>query len=494
MSKNLNPNGIAQSVTPIFSVEQKTGINMIPIFDSSIREKRIQPHKSILLKVFVNNIPVEIENISDSGMAFASESTFIQNENSELRIEFSGDQHLLLKGKVVWTRQINGRSLNGFQFSQEYLPEGFLEALDRTQLIKINIQDNLKIFTSLDNDFKNLTFEIKNYLEITKDSLDRLEEEILVYSENVRNSYREVIKSNFESDFVGMLKDYSKKLDGIFSKMENSEIRKYHTDFFRSQVGKYYTNNPFIGRALRKPRGYSGDFEMMNQIYRDNFEGRTFFEMLMHKYGINESSSLSVKYRRKYFVNHILEFSSKHSVFNVCSVACGPAKEVVDFLNIISVPDSEKYNFYLLDQDIEALLSAKRNIYEVIMRRGLKTKVEFLPVSVKDVLEGSPDIKKLSHIGFHFMYTAGLYDYLSQPVAKMLTTNLLSWLTPESMMIIGNFHPSNPTKTISELVADWKLIHRNDEEMLDLVQKDKVKNVRLHKDDQNIDIFLEIVV
>src|SRR3954464_5883429 len=33
--------------------------------------------------------------------------------------------------------------------------------------------------------------------------------------------------------------------------------------------------SPFLRRALQKPLGYAGDFEMMNMLYRDPWEGET---------------------------------------------------------------------------------------------------------------------------------------------------------------------------------------------------------------------------
>jgi hypothetical protein len=106
-------------------------------------------------------------------------------------------------------------------------------------------------------------------------------------------------------------------------------------------------------------------------------------------------------------------------------------------------------------------------------------------------LEGAEEAQILEHFNFDMMYSAGLYDYLYQPVAQVLT-QILCKSVKEGLVIIGNFHPSNPTKTISELVADWRLIHRTEADMMDLVPDSSVKSKVLHKDDLGIDLFLEI--
>ena len=99
--------------------------------------------------------------------------------------------------------------------------------------------------------------------------------------------------------------------------------------------------------------------------------------------------------------------------------------------------------------------------------------------------------KKHNLGSFDVTYAAGLYDYLYQPVAQVLT-QIMCKSVRNGMVIIGNFHPSNPTKTISELVADWRLIHRSDADMIDLIPNASVKSKVLHKDPLGIDLFLEI--
>ena len=459
-----------------------------------VRERRLDNANHLNLQLFVNNFPCLLKNISDTGMAFTCEEDFEVHTEGMVKIVFSSEQKIEFKGRFVWKREEGTQTIYGFHFNYQYLPEGFLEALDKMTDIKENLDKALLHFTGLDLVFKQITFDIKFFLETTKAQLDHLENEILVQSENVRNAYREVIKSNFEITFVEKLKSFSKSLDQIFSQFKDKEVKRRHIEFFRSQVGIYYTQNPFIGRALRKPRGYAGDFEMMNQIYRSGFEGRTFFEMLMHRYGVMENSSQSVKYRRDYLVRKIFEQSKGKKQFSFCSLACGPAKEVIKFLQEVNVEESAKYTIALLDQDVEALLNAKRNVYEQVLARNLKCQIYFLPISVKQILEQHEESQVVSKIQFDLIYTAGLYDYLAQPVAQLLTRHLLSWLKPGSEMIIGNFHPGNPTKTISELVADWKLIHRSEEDMMNLISLEKVASSHLHRDQEGIDLFLEIKV
>ncbi|MBN8537055.1 MAG: PilZ domain-containing protein [Deltaproteobacteria bacterium] len=468
-------------------------LKKIPLFQN-VKEKRFNSLATSNIRLTVQNSDCRIHNISDSGAAFWCKQDFHEQLETVFSLSLSEESPLELKGRILWKRKEDQGFLYGFHFNSQYLPEGFLEAIDKLDFVKEKLNQDLKSYDLVSNDFKILTFEIKNFLGSIKQTLDQLESEIRVCSEGTRNSYKEVLKAKLEPDFVSTLKKFSKRLDLIFSQVTEKELRKNYIHFFRNEVGAYYTQNPFIGRALRKPLGYAGDFEMMNQIYRDSYEGNSFFEILMHRYGINESSSLSVKFRKKYLSDKILSLSKEKSQFTFGSIASGPAHEILQFLDQVPVNESEKYRIVLVDQDVEALLNSKRSIYDKIISRNLKCKTFFLPISVKHILESTEETQLFKEFKFDLLYSAGLYDYLTQPVAQILTYHLSLSLKQEGTMIIGNFHPNNPTKTISELVADWRLIHRSEDEMIQLTQLLNFKEYRLHKDDQEIDLFLEVTM
>ena len=39
------------------------------------------------------------------------------------------------------------------------------------------------------------------------------------------------------------------------------------------------------------------------------------------------------------------------------------------------------------------------------------------------------------------------------------------YLAPGGKVILGNFHTRNPDRALMDLVLDWKLIHRSEEDM-----------------------------
>lgn len=464
-------------------------------FPESVRSKRYgEISNRLQLDFEIGQFRFKVLNISESGAAIVGPSGLSKDEIHSFRC-VSGS-HQLENGtcRLAWSRPADdGLTMYGVAFASGHLREGFIEALDHFANLGAQVEESVSLHARLDEEFVILTQRVKAYLTTTKKYVDELEERISIYSLGAKEAYDRAMELQFEPVFVDRLKSFGRDLDKYLCKVTDKALRKICVDYFRNEVGQFYTASAFIGRANRKPQGYAGDYEMMNQIYRNSFEGGSLFSKLMHKYGINEHSSLSVRYRKNYLIDKITTLSAPKEQFFVGSLACGPAREVVDFLKQVDPAVSSKYTFVLMDQDMDALLNAKRNISDVILARGLKCETIFAPLSVRSVLEQTEESQFLQNVKFDFLYTAGLYDYLTQPVAKALSMTLFESVKPGGMFIIGNFHPDNPTKTISELVADWRLIHRSDDQMLDLVPDHMAASKKLHYDDQKIDLFLESV-
>ena len=116
--------------------------------------------------------------------------------------------------------------------------------------------------------------------------------------------------------------------------------------------------------------------------------------------------------------------------------------------------------------------------------------VQYCPITVGNIIRREEILSELK-LPVDFVYSAGLFDYLSQPVAKTLVERLSGWLKSDGQMIIGNFNYGYP-QTISDFTGDWKLICRSDDEMLDLTKGIDAGRVDLSRDEVGIETFLEI--
>ncbi len=93
---------------------------------------------------------------------------------------------------------------------------------------------------------------------------------------------------------------------------------------------------------------------------------------------------------------------------------------------------------------------------------------------------------------FHFIYSMGLFDYLSTPVAKAIINKLYQLLMPGGKLVVGNFHVSNPSKHFMEYWGDWHLIHRTEQEFKNLLSKSSAAEISVIFEDSGSQMFLDI--
>jgi hypothetical protein len=116
-------------------------------------EKRGIPHHPLRIsKYMVEGNPCQIKNISDTGAAFWSEIDLPESRESVFALAISDNAPLNLKGRIIWKRVEEGGFLYGFHFNHVYLPEGFLEAIDKVDLIKETLQQGLSLYTQVGSD------------------------------------------------------------------------------------------------------------------------------------------------------------------------------------------------------------------------------------------------------------------------------------------------------------------------------------------------------
>lgn len=259
----------------------------------------------------------------------------------------------------------------------------------------------------------------------------------------------------------------------------------YH-QLFAEEASPRFEAGDFPRRAINKPRGYAGDYEMMNQLYRGGYEGIDLYGRIINYYVANEAAGSSVRFRRDYFLRHFGELFEHFSRPAVLSVACGPAVEIQEFCRRSSAKELERVAFTLFDLDREALEHAQTKIFEVAMKGNKTVNVEFINASVKAFLSSQVELKKR----FEFIYSAGLFDYLDNLTSASLVRHFSRMLSPGGRLVIGNFTKANPTKAFCHLILNWNLVHKTEEEITSWAEGIDDCDLSLDFDPQRINAFL----
>jgi hypothetical protein len=121
----------------------------------------------------------------------------------------------------------------------------------------------------------------------------------------------------------------------------------------------------------------------------------------------------------------------------------------------------------LMDQDKGALETALGHFTRVGAMPA--TRHEALRLWCGSVLELLRNRSELTRASQDFIYSIGLYDYLTERFARTLTTKLWDGLAPGGLLTLGNFNARHPMHHFTESALDWYLIYREPEDLLRLV-------------------------
>lgn len=269
--------------------------------------------------------------------------------------------------------------------------------------------------------------------------------------------------------------------------LTESDWKEYvRSEVSSSKIRQFAHLCPLTRRNYEKPRGYAGDAVMMDLIYGLSKEvvAAELDELgeEVYRYTSGSPACRAVRYRRKLLSKYIdaaCAESGKNT--NILSLACGHLREAEIAKELAAKNFS---SFIAFDQDAESL--------KVVADDYGKYGVKATQGSVKNIITGR---KKFESGSYDLVYSAGLYDYLSQDVAIRLTRNILEAVRPGGKLLLANFLPNIPDVGYMESLMDWWLIYRSDEEMKELTSElgDKIRGCTLfHDPDDNI-VFLEIV-
>jgi extracellular factor (EF) 3-hydroxypalmitic acid methyl ester biosynthesis protein len=341
-------------------------------------------------------------------------------------------------------------------------------------------------------EFKEFTANLTYDLNVYKNLFDQIDDEIDTEQDEVKKIIQKAIIESEGRKFMSFLDEKLDELQNLVSDYSIEEHER-HGFYFRRQLWNMIICSPIMARTNLKPRGYAGDYEMMKMIYDNNYEGGSIFGMIMHKHPMEHPAAQAVRTRRKLIASSFEEIENsdkwKENInLSILSVACGPAYELRDIME--NSAERANYHFTLLDQDKSALDAARLMVNRLENDLLIKMHVTYLNESVRTMLTTQQIVEKWGK--FHFVYSMGLFDYLTPPAARVVIKKLYQLLTPGGEMIIGNFHVSNPSKNYMEYWLDWVLYYRTEEELKTLLESEPSAKCSVFFENTGSQMFLHV--
>jgi SAM-dependent methyltransferase len=408
-------------------------------------------------------IPTKLKNWSRTGVGFEIAMQLGEfKENSTMRIQMNCGPITVFEGEMrVKSRRAIGEShFYGAAFSSGLFPTEAVEAAQAACECTDGVTKVTRLVSEVNPEFCRsviaLSAGLRHVREICRKEEHRWKGLTFDQRCAAEQAFLPAVVNGIKAVFMDFNVTIADQVD-----VEAIEEGSIYHQIFHEEVYPYFEGADLVRRAYEKPRGYAGDFEMMNQIYRNGYEGSDLFGKVLHNYISNENSGNSVRFRKPYFYAFYRDLLKSSGKKKALSIACGPAIEVQEIVDTWTQEELDQLHVTLFDLDREALEHAQTKIFDIAVRKGTNPNVAFVNASVKSFLSSSGSSGEL----YDLIYSGGLFDYLDNMTSAALTRKFASMLQPGGTLIIGNFTKNNLTKAFLHLLTSWTLLHKTEDEM-----------------------------
>jgi extracellular factor (EF) 3-hydroxypalmitic acid methyl ester biosynthesis protein len=345
----------------------------------------------------------------------------------------------------------------------------------------------------VNQDFKIVISDLQSLLEGLRGWLEQVELGIRSEPTGDHSAIEQQVISDLQPAILPHVHSLFTRFEAIAVSLPE-QLQPVHQFYLRHQLHPLLLCAPFVYRSYQKPLGYAGDYEMVNMILRSPYEGSSLFAKLLNSYFLGRPPAEAHRNRIKYLLEQVIAETKRVAgsgrparIFNL---GCGPAKEIQDFL--IQEDISDVAEFTLLDFNEETLHYTRNRLSNLKNKYNRRTSVNYLQKSVSQILRDSRRVDK--HFlpeSYDLVYCAGLFDYLSDRVCRMMMEILYALVAPAGLLIATNVAANNPIRNLMEYVLAWSLIHRNAPQLASLRPHGEGE-LDVTNDSTSVNIFLEL--
>lgn len=248
-------------------------------------------------------------------------------------------------------------------------------------------------------------------------------------------------------------------------------------------LGDRLSQSWLVNRARTKPRGYAGDYELLDWICEERI-GEHPFGRTLDRFFQNQAAPAAVRARTDLaaaeMVRHYL--NRPPGEFRIVSVGAGPAADVRKAAAMLPLERRRDLHVTLLDVDPAALDFAKQKLAELLPADRIEPRqvnLMRLPQRGEALPEGD------------FLICPGLFDYLDDNAAADMLALFWRRLAPGGRLLTGNF-AVHPTRSYMEWIGNWYLLYRTPADLRALAGRAGLSEVvcTVAAERYGIDLFL----
>lgn len=292
------------------------------------------------------------------------------------------------------------------------------------------------------------------------------------------------------------LRQFNSTMDDVFLRGADDLQALFPSDnapiklHYQKRIKAFLDASVFWRRVFEKPRGYAGDYLMMDMVYRCEplpEKGTHRFSDLLDAWFLSTPTSQATRNRHAYLVGNLGRYRAEGAK-KIASLAAGPCREVRSFLDH-DAPHRHSHEFVFIDFDDEALSYAHALLAKHL---NSKTKSHFVNENVLNVILGRrvPELENCDVI-----YSTGFADYLSDRLLTRLVEAVYRMLAPGGYFLLGQFVDldEHPDRSGLQWVTDWNLIYRTPTSLRNIFSNTSFgPNIRIETEPKGIIMFAEV--
>ncbi|OPY79324.1 MAG: DNA-binding transcriptional dual regulator Crp [Syntrophorhabdus sp. PtaU1.Bin153] len=267
--------------------------------------------------------------------------------------------------------------------------------------------------------------------------------------------------------------------------LKDDESADYLWGYAFKEIFPYFMRSRFAERAYYKPRGYAGDFQMMEMIYSNEPAGDGKLGRLMDAWCLESAAARAVRGRRVFLKKQLEmiceERRNGENPIRIMNLACGSNRELFDFLS--TCPYSELIAALCIDADPQALEYTNRHVNVVPHSASVRLMND-------NVVRWALGRVRHNFGSQNIIYSAGLADYLDDKMCIALINRCHAYLEEGGILILGNFGYKNHNKIFLDRILQWRLIHRTEENLKEIFAKTLFgANIEIAAEENGVNLF-----
>ncbi len=396
------------------------------------------------------------------------------------------------EGEIVRQEQAGVRTKVALRFLDDHMMPAKLKALHDQLDFERSVARGVDVYGAVPTDYRAAIDRARLFVEHWRTLLDDRERSLRESESPDLARQLDEIEASVETRMRAEWRVIHDAANAASRNIVEGDALKASKLYTETMLTSALCDVPLIWHTYLKPLGYPGDYQAMNRMYDCQRRGDSIFTRVMDQLGHEERLAATVVVRKHFLVRQlgicVTEAEKRHDEpVRIVSIGSGPAREAVDYLK--ATAPGPAIEFVMVDQDEQAMAFAGEQLREAARPHGERVRISCRHLSFGQLFTLPELVSEVS--GADMIYTAGLFDYLSEGVGRALMNECFGLLREGGRLVVGNAAAGPGVRWMPEFVLDWTMVYRTGDELSALARDfaDRAQ-IEIDSDDSAAWLFL----